>query len=175
MDVSRGREQKDKDQGFRRATVQLKGDKADSMLHDYVTTFTCQSPAMLTHCVSDANIFKPHKYNKEVKPTQRYYVDAVINSFCTSKPTSFDQLSKNHLITSMDILQFIKNSNKPMPQAPNARSLPTAKKPTLIFDLDETLIHCNEHATMPCDVLLPIRFPNGAVVKAGVNIRPYAR
>lgn len=28
---------------------------------------------------------------------------------------------------------------------------------------------------MPCDVLLPIRFPNGAMVKAGVNIRPYAR
>lgn len=28
---------------------------------------------------------------------------------------------------------------------------------------------------MPCDVLLPIRFPNGAMVKAGVNIRPWVK
>lgn len=28
---------------------------------------------------------------------------------------------------------------------------------------------------MHCDILLPIRFPNGTVVKAGINIRPYAK
>ncbi len=71
------------------------------MLQEYVTTFTCQSPTVLTHCVSDANLFKPHKYNKEVKPTQRYYIDSVINAFTASKPTSFDQLCKNHLIASL--------------------------------------------------------------------------
>lgn len=91
---------------------------------------------MLTHCVSDANLFKPHKFSKESKKSQKYYVDAIINSFSTNKPTSFDQLCKNHLIASIDILQFIKNSNKMMPQAPNAKPLPPAKKPTLIFDLD---------------------------------------
>lgn len=62
-----------------------------------------------------------------------------------------------------------------MPQTPSRRALPPTQRMTLIFDLDETLIHCNEHANMPCDVLLPIKFPNGAIVKAAVNVRPWAR
>ncbi len=46
-------------------------------------------------------------------------------------------------------------------------------KKTLVFDLDETLIHCNEKVDMPCDVVLPITFPSGDVIEAGINIRPY--
>lgn len=37
------------------------------------------------------------------------------------------------------------------------------KKKTLIFDLDETLIHCNE-SPATSDVTLPIRFPTGDVI-----------
>ncbi|MFM7856285.1 MAG: NIF family HAD-type phosphatase, partial [Flammeovirgaceae bacterium] len=99
----------------------------------------------------------------------------VISAFSNPKPSSFDQLCKNHLITSIDILHFIKNNQKPMPPAPQKRRLPLPTKPSLIFDLDETLIHCNENANMPCDILLPIKFPNGATVKAGINIRPYVK
>jgi CTD small phosphatase-like protein 2 len=47
-------------------------------------------------------------------------------------------------------------------------------KKTLVFDLDETLIHCNESTDLPCDVKLPIRFPGGECVEAGINIRPFA-
>jgi CTD small phosphatase-like protein 2 len=32
---------------------------------------------------------------------------------------------------------------------------------TLIFDLDETLIHCNELDTTPGDILFPFTFENG--------------
>ena len=39
----------------------------------------------------------------------------------------------------------------------------------------ETLIHCNENTTMAYDVKLPIKFPTGEVIEAGINIRPYAR
>ena len=46
---------------------------------------------------------------------------------------------------------------------------------TIIFDLDETLIHCNESHTMPCDIILNIKFPTGEVVDAGVNVRYFAR
>ncbi len=28
---------------------------------------------------------------------------------------------------------------------------------------------------MPHDIALPIKFPNGAVLKAGINVRPYAK
>jgi len=47
-------------------------------------------------------------------------------------------------------------------------------KKTLVFDLDETLIHCNESSDMPSDVKLTIRFPGGESVEAGINVRPYA-
>ena len=42
----------------------------------------------------------------------------------------------------------------------------------MIFDLDETLIHCNESSDMDSDVVLPVKFPNGTIVHAGINIRP---
>lgn len=63
---------------------------------------------------------------------------------------------------------------------------------TLIFDLDETLIHCNENINIPSDVILPIVFPTGEIIEvilnllyyallsniillqAGINVRPYA-
>lgn len=42
--------------------------------------------------------------------------------------------------------------------------LPTPKKPvkkTFIFDLDETLIHCNSRWRDPADVVLDMSFPDG--------------
>lgn len=38
-------------------------------------------------------------------------------------------------------------------------------KKTLIFDLDETLIHCNEMMDVESDVILPITFPNGEIIE----------
>jgi CTD small phosphatase-like protein 2 len=45
-------------------------------------------------------------------------------------------------------------------------------KKTIIFDLDETLIHCNENLEMEYQVKLPIKFPTGDIIEAGINIRP---
>ena len=36
-------------------------------------------------------------------------------------------------------------------------------KKTLILDLDETLIHCNDDPTEPGDVILPIKYENGDI------------
>lgn len=48
-------------------------------------------------------------------------------------------------------------------------------KKTLVFDLDETLVHCCEdlNSSQPT-VILPIVFPTGEIVQAGINVRPYA-
>lgn len=51
--------------------------------------------------------------------------------------------------------------------------LPKTRKKTIVFDLDETLIHCNESTSIPSDIVLPITFPSGEQIEAGVNIRPY--
>jgi CTD small phosphatase-like protein 2 len=45
---------------------------------------------------------------------------------------------------------------------------------TIVFDLDETLIHCNESTSMPHDIIIDIKFPTGEIVQAGINIRPGA-
>lgn len=75
----------------------------------------------------------------------------------------------------MDILSYIKSSNKQVPQNVSVRPLQKATRQTIIFDLDETLIHCNENTNIPFDVSLPIKFPNNTIIKAGINIRPYAQ
>jgi len=46
---------------------------------------------------------------------------------------------------------------------------------TIIFDLDETLVHCvDDPETDNPDVVLQVEFPNGEIVDAGINVRPYA-
>lgn len=55
--------------------------------------------------------------------------------------------------------------------------LPDQETPrkTLIFDLDETLIHCNENQEVPSDVSVEVVFPTGEKIKAGINVRPGAQ
>lgn len=47
---------------------------------------------------------------------------------------------------------------------------PKGKK-TLIFDLDETLIHCNENQNSQSDVRVPVTFPNGVKIMAGTKYK----
>jgi Dullard-like phosphatase family protein len=47
-------------------------------------------------------------------------------------------------------------------------------KKTVVFDLDETLVHCCPNAE-EAQVAITVNFPGGERAKAGINIRPYAR
>lgn len=53
--------------------------------------------------------------------------------------------------------------------------LPPTDKKTLIFDLDETLIHTvNDPYTDACDLIIDIHFASdGETIPAGINIRPF--
>ena len=45
---------------------------------------------------------------------------------------------------------------------------------TLIFDLDETLVHCVEdYEGKNVDTMITVNFPNGDRATAGLNFRPY--
>ena len=48
-------------------------------------------------------------------------------------------------------------------------------KKTVVFDLDETLIHCNEDSSVDSDVKMQIKFPTGELGTVGINVRPYAK
>jgi Dullard-like phosphatase family protein len=92
----------------------------------------------------------------------------------------FTQIYREHFIQSYQALSFCKmlRPSDPAIIAQKRVNVPRREsnrdRKTLVFDMDETLIHCNESADMPADVILPITFPNGEIVEAGVNIRPYA-
>jgi CTD small phosphatase-like protein 2 len=47
-------------------------------------------------------------------------------------------------------------------------------KKLLVFDLDETLVHCTTDDISNSDKIITVTMNNGEQVKAGVNIRPYA-
>jgi TFIIF-interacting CTD phosphatase-like protein len=58
---------------------------------------------------------------------------------------------------------------------PNAWD-PLNQKKLLIFDMDETLMHCvDDVETDECEVILDVDFGDGDVVYAGINIRPHIK
>lgn len=94
---------------------------------------------------------------------------------------AFSDVHKMHMIQTLQGLLFIRSlpevsqeeidSKKvflPPPDSPH-------KKKVIVFDLDETLVHCMEEFEQnEVDHVLTIEFPNNEVVDAGLNIRPYA-
>lgn len=90
-------------------------------------------------------------------------------------------LYKEHLFQTFQAMKFVKSL-----QPVNLEQLKEKRvtlnrrkgfenKKTLIFDLDETLVHCCEDLNLSSpDVVLPITFPTGEIVQAGINVRPYA-
>ena len=88
---------------------------------------------------------------------------------------------REHLFQTFQALKFVKNlPSVDMVQLRQKRvSLGKRQgfegKKTIIFDLDETLVHCVDDVNAPSDVVLKIFFPSGEGVSAGINIRPFAR
>ena len=87
-------------------------------------------------------------------------------------------IHKNHLIQTLQSLQYMKHTPDPLPEQIEQRSviLPTtSKSKTLVFDLDETLVHCiDDIENTPYDLPISVTFPSGETIDAGINIRPYA-
>lgn len=92
-----------------------------------------------------------------------------------------NELHKIHMLQSLQALQYMKKV--PLPPMEELKSrfvfLPPPKIPhtkkTLIFDMDETLIHCVDDIDVENpQVVLDVIFEDGEVVEAGVNVRPFA-
>ena len=42
----------------------------------------------------------------------------------------------------------------------------------IVFDMDETLIHCNESLDQKSDIILPIKFPHGEIIEVIILFTP---
>ena len=88
---------------------------------------------------------------------------------------------REHLFQTFQALKFVRNlPPADMNQLRQKRMNLTKKsgfenKKTIVFDLDETLVHCVDDLSSNPDVILVVTFPSGESVNAGINIRPYAR
>lgn len=92
----------------------------------------------------------------------------------------FAQIYREHFMQSFQAMMFCRFLRPVDPKVLASKKVYLNKrethkdKKTIVFDLDETLIHCNESTDIPYDVKLPIKFPHGETIEAGINVRPYA-
>jgi Dullard-like phosphatase family protein len=96
------------------------------------------------------------------------------------KTQKYNKIYKDHLYQTYQSLKFIKELRPVDLQQLKAKrvTIPKRKgyefKKTVIFDLDETLVHCCEDDRTIPNIILPIKFPNGDITEVGICIRPYA-
>ncbi|CAD8144134.1 unnamed protein product [Paramecium pentaurelia] len=102
-----------------------------------------------------------------------YYISDVVNAF-ESKENYFNRLFKDHFQSSFISFKqctYSKIIYKPKPVTiPN--DLKDTKKYTLLFDLDETLVHCTLDLKLPCDKKLIIKLSQDETFQVGVSVRP---
>ena len=89
-----------------------------------------------------------------------------------------EQIYNNHMKSTFMALRTIRRLTPPSLSTIQPKQITLVRPPgcenrkTIIFDLDETLVHCV--GSNKGEISLPIEFPSGKVVMAGVNIRPFA-
>ena len=103
--------------------------------------------------------------NKKVRNGNLYYISSIIKARGEKNPNSFDQVCLAHLQNSLEFFKIRKEKNLnqtcPNPKVRKIKPMPPGKKHTIIFDLDETLIHCHDPKKGPGDLVMPISFPSG--------------
>lgn len=97
-------------------------------------------------------------------------MEGLSKAFVKRSNDYFSNLFKVHFNQSLQFLN-VKKGLSLVGYSPNGKKAfipgdPQGKK-TLIFDLDETLIHCNENQNSQSDVRVPVTFPNGVKIMAG--------
>jgi hypothetical protein len=99
----------------------------------------------------------------------------------TEEENNFSDVHKMHMIQTLQGLLFIRSLPEVQQSEINQKKvcLPPPDHPrkdkVIVFDLDETLVHCmEEFDPTEVDHVLSIEFPNNEIVDAGLNIRPFA-
>lgn len=87
---------------------------------------------------------------------------------------------KEHLFNTFQAIKISKSLRHPTSEELASKELRLVKpkgyerKKTVIFDLDETLVHCVSNPELG-HVEIDIELPNGTPTKVGINIRPFVK
>ena len=114
-------------------------------------------------------------------PTQHLLKQAEKVSRLITKTTQPEGINKQkeHLFNTFQAIKLARALREPSDEEISAKTLKLPrrkgfeKKKTVIFDLDETLVHCVNNNTGHVEI--EIDFPTGTLTKIAINIRPYAR
>ena len=99
---------------------------------------------------------------------------------CPAVLKNIIQIYKDHLLQTYQSPKLVQELRPVDLQQLRAKrvTIPRRKvyeyKKIVIFDLDETLVHCCYDSCAESTVVLPIVFPNGDIVQAPISIQPYA-
>ncbi|CAK70212.1 unnamed protein product (macronuclear) [Paramecium tetraurelia] len=151
-------------------------------LDDFVTQVKVPNSSKNNYTISPFKQAKSLSPNNRLLSTTRkniYYVSSMIDAI-NGAYDSQCQLYRDHALQTYNSIGFCLNQIEPNSSVIEKKliNLPqknTKFQKTVVFDLDETLIHCNENQNIKSDVYLPITFPSGDTVQAGINIRPWAK
>lgn len=123
---------------------------------------------------TNAEILKPENLAKAEEPFDQEQEHEPEDS-------NFSDVHKMHMIQTLQGLLFIRSLSEVSQEEIESKKVflppPDEKRKTkvIVFDLDETLVHCMEDFDpSEVDHVLTIEFPNDEVVDAGLNIRPFA-
>ncbi|CAD8047657.1 unnamed protein product [Paramecium sonneborni] len=153
-------------------------------LDDFVT----QVKAPVSNFSKKNQTISQFKQAKSLSPKNRilsisrknvYYVSSMIEAI-KGAYDSVSQLYRDHALQTYNSICFCLNQTIPADNIIQKKQIDLPQKNTkfrkiVVFDLDETLIHCNENQNNKSEVCLPITFPSGDTVQAGINIRPWAK
>ncbi|CAD8122010.1 unnamed protein product [Paramecium sonneborni] len=130
-----------------------------------ISAFQIQSPSSS----------KPRSQSQN-KRIEIYYLSKLQKAFDNNGSDYFSRIFREHFHQTYQGLnhRFFPQNNNDYNRS-NKLIKKCQQQITLFFDLDETLVHCNENPSMPCDVILDINVSKIQIVKAGINIRPYAK
>lgn len=120
--------------------------------------------------------------NLKLKFTNVYYMSKLEFAYKTYSNDHYPTVFRQHFKQTLQSISILSKLAIPTQESISDKiimDLPDishkTNKKTIIFDLDETLIHCNENQNDNYDIKVPVTFPTGEYIEAGINVRPFAK
>jgi hypothetical protein len=111
----------------------------------------------------------------ELTPKHQNYYTHILKTTLKGLPLRERSLVRAHFLNSLQAIMFrtMNYPNNILPKLDRSKiiELPPSKKKLIIFDLDETLIHCKDSNIQNCMIRTPVTFSNGATITVK-NIYP---